>query len=247
MTPWRELHSRSPTDSGTSIEARLQGSSSITIENTRSGRPGRSRSSALVAKRPPISEWLLFLLFIAPNFILFGIFTYWPMIQTAYLSGVRWDMISPTKRWVGPDNYRYLWNDDTFRQVLVNSFWFAIGAVGGSLVLGLSHRAAAEPEAALPQLRARLGLHADPAQRRGYRHRLGLHLRSALRDHCRRAQGDRRQLARTGWAIRNGRCRRSSSSTSGRTLAWRRSSSWPDCRRFPRDLYEAATVDGAGG
>ena len=36
------------------------------------------------------------------------------------------------------DNYRYLWNDDTFRQVLVNSFWFAIGAVGGSLVLGLA-------------------------------------------------------------------------------------------------------------
>jgi ABC-type sugar transport system permease subunit len=47
-------------------------------------------------------------------------------------------MISPTKRWVGADNYRYLWNDDTFRQVLLNSFWFAIGAVGGSLVLGLA-------------------------------------------------------------------------------------------------------------
>jgi multiple sugar transport system permease protein/sn-glycerol 3-phosphate transport system permease protein len=89
-------------------------------------------------KRPPFSEWLLFLLFIAPNFILFSVFTYWPMIQTAYLSGVRWDMISPTKRWVGADNYRYLWEDDTFRQVLINSFWFAIGAVGGSLVLGLS-------------------------------------------------------------------------------------------------------------
>lgn len=86
----------------------------------------------------PISEWLLFLLFIAPNFILFSVFTYWPMIQTAYLSGVRWDMISPQKRWVGTANYRYLFNDDTFRQVLVNSFWFAIGAVGGSLILGLA-------------------------------------------------------------------------------------------------------------
>ena len=89
-------------------------------------------------KRRPYSEWLLFLLFVGPNFLLFAVFSYWPMIQTTYLSGVRWDMISPTKRWVGLDNYRYLWNDDTFRQVLMNSFWFAIGAVGGSLILGLS-------------------------------------------------------------------------------------------------------------
>jgi multiple sugar transport system permease protein/sn-glycerol 3-phosphate transport system permease protein len=115
----------------------LQGSTSITLESTKSAGQAISAERAR-RRRPPFSEWLLFLLFIAPNFILFGVFTYWPMIQTAYLSGVRWDMISPTKRWVGADNYRYLWNDDTFRQVLMNSLWFAIGAVGGSLVLGLS-------------------------------------------------------------------------------------------------------------
>jgi multiple sugar transport system permease protein/sn-glycerol 3-phosphate transport system permease protein len=107
------------------------------IENARGAAHGFAVQGTR-RRRPPFSEWLLFLLFIAPNFILFGVFTYWPMIQTAYLSGVRWDMISPTKRWVGADNYRYLWNDYTFRQVLVNSFWFAIGAVGGSLVLGLA-------------------------------------------------------------------------------------------------------------
>lgn len=115
----------------------MQGSTSLQVENTRSA----SQSAQLEQtrkKRPPISEWLLFLLFVGPNFILFGIFSYWPMIQTAYLSGVRWDMISPTKRWIGADNYRYLWHDDTFRTVLLNSFWFAIGAVGGSLVLGLA-------------------------------------------------------------------------------------------------------------
>lgn len=115
----------------------LQRSTSIPIESTRSAiQPialERTRR-----RRPPFSEWLLFLLFVGPNFLLFAIFVYWPMIQTAYLSGVRWDMISPTKKWVGAANYRYLWNDDTFRQVLVNSFWFALGAVGGSLVLGLA-------------------------------------------------------------------------------------------------------------
>jgi len=115
----------------------LQGSTTITLENATSADQAIPVERAR-RKRPPFSEWLLFLLFIAPNFILFGVFTYWPMIQTAYLSGVRWDMISPTKRWVGADNYRYLWNDDTFRQVLLNSFWFALGAVGGSLLLGLA-------------------------------------------------------------------------------------------------------------
>jgi multiple sugar transport system permease protein/sn-glycerol 3-phosphate transport system permease protein len=115
----------------------LQGSSTFPIDRSEAAAPAvavqRSRR-----RKWPISEWLLFLLFIAPNFILFSVFTYWPMIQTAYLSGVRWDMISPQKRWVGAANYRYLFEDDTFRQVLINSFWFAIGAVGGSLILGLA-------------------------------------------------------------------------------------------------------------
>lgn len=83
------------------------------------------------------AEWLLFLLFVAPNLILFGIFTYWPMVQNVRLSTVRWDMLAPVKVPVGLDNYRYLWNDDTFRQVMVNTFVFTIGAVGFSLVIGL--------------------------------------------------------------------------------------------------------------
>ena len=83
-------------------------------------------------------EWFLFILFVAPNLILFGIFSYWPMIYNTYLSLVRWDMIAPVKTFVGAANYRYLFADDTFRTVLLNSAVFTIGAVGGSLVLGLA-------------------------------------------------------------------------------------------------------------
>ena len=57
-------------------------------------------------RQGPRSESLLFLLFVAPNMILFGIFTFWPLIYSGYLSLVRWDMLSPTKTWVGLDNYR---------------------------------------------------------------------------------------------------------------------------------------------
>src|SRR3712207_603745 len=84
------------------------------------------------------AEWFLFVLFVAPNLLLFGIFSYWPMISNLYLSLVRWDMISPVKTFVGTANYAYLFNDDTFRTVLKNSAVFTAGAVGGSLLLGLA-------------------------------------------------------------------------------------------------------------
>ena len=84
------------------------------------------------------SEWFLFLLFVTPNLLLFGVFSYWPMIQNAYLSLVRWNMIAPTKSWVGLANYAYLAGDRTFRLVIQNSLVFTLGAVGGSLVLGLA-------------------------------------------------------------------------------------------------------------
>src|SRR5215203_764758 len=83
------------------------------------------------------SEWLLFLLFVGPNLLLFGIFTYYPMVYSGYLSLVKWDLLSPTKEWVGLENYQDLFTDDTFQQVLRNTFVFTAGAVGGSLVLGL--------------------------------------------------------------------------------------------------------------
>src|SRR4051794_15484748 len=83
------------------------------------------------------TEALLFLLFVGPNLFFFAVFSYWPMIYSGYLSFVRWDLIAPTKTWVGLGNYRYLFADETFRQVLLNTVYFTVGAVGATLVLGL--------------------------------------------------------------------------------------------------------------
>ena len=84
------------------------------------------------------AEWLLFLLFVGPNLLLFGIFTYWPLIQSFHLSTVRWNFIAPTRPGVGLRNYEYLWSNDTFHQVLLNTLLFSLGAVGGALILGLA-------------------------------------------------------------------------------------------------------------
>ncbi len=114
----------------------MQGEPTFPMARTSDTRAAVS-TTATRTRRLPTGEWLLFLLFVGPNLLLFVIFSYWPLIYSGYLSGTRWDMIAPVKRWVGLDNYRYLLHDDTFRTVLLNSLYFTLGAVGGSMLLGL--------------------------------------------------------------------------------------------------------------
>lgn len=82
-------------------------------------------------------EWLTFLLFVLPNVCFIGVFSYWPLVQNAYLSFVEWDMISPDKIWVAFDNWKLVLTDRLFRQILANTFIFTAGSVGATLVLGL--------------------------------------------------------------------------------------------------------------
>jgi ABC-type sugar transport system permease subunit len=81
-------------------------------------------------------ESILFILFMLPNLVLFGLFTFWPMIENVRLSTQRWDLISPVRINVGLENYRYLVENETFHQVLGNTVYFTVAAVGLSLLLG---------------------------------------------------------------------------------------------------------------
>ena len=101
---------------------------------------GAARCRSRSARRRAFwrAEWFLFLLFVGPNLLLFGIFSYWPMISNLYLSMVRWDMIAPVKTFVGSANFVYLLNDDDVPHGARNSVVFTVGAVGGSLLLGLA-------------------------------------------------------------------------------------------------------------
>ncbi|MDP9364360.1 MAG: sugar ABC transporter permease [Chloroflexota bacterium] len=93
-----------------------------------------SRRSRAEARK----EWVLFILFMLPNMVLFGLFTFWPMIENIRLSTQRWDMISPVRIGVGLANYRQLLGNDTFHRVLLNTAYFTVAAVGFSLLLGLT-------------------------------------------------------------------------------------------------------------
>lgn len=81
-------------------------------------------------------EWILFILFMLPNLLLFGLFSFWPMIENIRLSTQRWDMISPVRLGVGMDNYRYLVENATFHRVLLNTAYFTVAAVGLSSCSG---------------------------------------------------------------------------------------------------------------
>ncbi|MCB0142923.1 MAG: sugar ABC transporter permease, partial [Caldilineaceae bacterium] len=94
---------------------------------------GFLRNSTTAERR----EWLLFILLVGPNLVLFSIFTYWPLIYNGYLSFVRWDMLSPVKIWVGLDNYTFLFSSANFGTILLNTLVFTFASVALICALGL--------------------------------------------------------------------------------------------------------------
>ncbi|MDQ3249539.1 MAG: sugar ABC transporter permease [Chloroflexota bacterium] len=82
-------------------------------------------------------EWVLFLLLVGPNLLLFALFTYWPLLYNGYLSFVRWDMLAPVKLWVGLDNYQFLFASPAFVKILTNTVIFTLASVVLTCSLGL--------------------------------------------------------------------------------------------------------------
>ncbi len=80
---------------------------------------------------------IAFIAFIAPNFILLSIFTFWPIIYSLYLSFFKWNMISPVKKFIGMQNYSSLMQDPVFWKVVKNTFYLAAGTVFIKLAIAL--------------------------------------------------------------------------------------------------------------
>ncbi|MFN0074783.1 MAG: carbohydrate ABC transporter permease [Chloroflexota bacterium] len=91
-----------------------------------------------MAERGTIREWLTAVLFIGPNVALLAVFSFWPLIQNVSLSFVEWDLIAPEKRWVGLANWAFVLGDSAFRQIALNTAVFTIGSVGLTITLGLA-------------------------------------------------------------------------------------------------------------
>lgn len=82
-------------------------------------------------------EYLTFLSFIAPNFILFIVFIFWPLVYSFYLGFFKWNMISPTKEFIGFDNYIRMFDDPVWWQASRNTLYLAGGTIFIKLALAL--------------------------------------------------------------------------------------------------------------
>ena len=61
-----------------------------------------------------------------PALLAFAIFVFIPFIYTLYLSFFDWNMIKPTKQFVGLSNYALLFNDPILRKIFINTFVYII-------------------------------------------------------------------------------------------------------------------------
>lgn len=80
-------------------------------------------------RRWTAKQWAPYL-FISPFFILFGVFSLFPLLFSIYLSFNRWDPASgvASMQWVGIENYWYALGDPWFIKSLGNTVWLAFAA-----------------------------------------------------------------------------------------------------------------------
>ena len=65
-------------------------------------------------------------LLLLPTLIIFSVFMFWPVIRTVQLSFYKWNMVSPTKEFVGLYNYQKIFTDPTFIKIMANTLWYII-------------------------------------------------------------------------------------------------------------------------
>ncbi|MBC2582089.1 carbohydrate ABC transporter permease [Clostridium sp. DJ247] len=73
-----------------------------------------------------IRQKIIAYLFILPSFLAFAVFMFWPLLRTIYLSFFSWNMIKPTKTFVGLDNYIALFKDPLTYKVMGNTLVYII-------------------------------------------------------------------------------------------------------------------------
>jgi ABC-type sugar transport system permease subunit len=79
------------------------------------------------------------IVYLAPSFLVFSVFVFFPLFFSLYLSFHKWNLISPNKIFVGLGNFtRMFTKDPLFFKVLVNTTIFSVVVVVVSLFLGLA-------------------------------------------------------------------------------------------------------------
>jgi raffinose/stachyose/melibiose transport system permease protein len=90
-----------------------------------------------MARRVGRSRGAMVNLLYVPALLLFAVFTVYPLISGIGLSFTNWNGYSAERSFTGAANYLRLFQDDTFRLVLVNTLIYGVGSTVLQQVLGL--------------------------------------------------------------------------------------------------------------
>ncbi len=76
-------------------------------------------------------------LFLLPSLLFLALFTYYPIGFSAYLSLFRWNVLNPERIFIGLENYLSLWREPLFWLVLRNNLFYALGTIPTTMALAL--------------------------------------------------------------------------------------------------------------
>ena len=76
-------------------------------------------------------------LFVLPTLIILGTFMLWPILQTFWMSLYKWDLLTQERSFFGFENYRLLIGDSDFWLALRNTVYYSVGVVPTQTVLAL--------------------------------------------------------------------------------------------------------------
>jgi len=74
--------------------------------------------------------------FLAPSFLVFALFKYYPLLYNVFLSLTSWNFYSPAKKFIGLANYKAILVSPQFWQVLRQTLFFTVWSSVISLTLG---------------------------------------------------------------------------------------------------------------
>jgi sn-glycerol 3-phosphate transport system permease protein len=89
-------------------------------------------------RRRNLKNALLFFALLAPNLIVILTFSYWPTLYNFYLSFTDWDMVDPMPEFIGLENYADMFTDGEFGEALIKTTLFTVIATLATLIGGLA-------------------------------------------------------------------------------------------------------------
>jgi len=106
------------------------------VNKAKAASPGTAASVRRWGSYATLEKWKDFL-FALPALAFLGVFLYYPLVNTIYISFTDWNMVRPDKELVGFKNYNWLFTNEDFYQSLQVTFLYTIMDVVLTLGFGL--------------------------------------------------------------------------------------------------------------